>query len=227
MVKLIFFCRRRADITHEQYVERLLAGHVPIALRHHPTLRRYVVNIVEDSPPGWDELDSIGELWFDHLDDFRERLYDSVEGRRVVEQDVAGFMGSADAYVTTEHVQRAPLTPPALGTRAPGITLICPLLRRPDLTHAGFVAHWLHHHAALALRHHSGMVAYVTNVVDRHLPRSQPALDGIAQLTFPSVRALRDAMFDSADGERIIRTDMARFIGRTAAYRAAAYVQKT
>ena len=37
MVKLIFLCRRRPDITHERYVELLLKGHVPIALRHHPT----------------------------------------------------------------------------------------------------------------------------------------------------------------------------------------------
>src|SRR5206468_495613 len=47
MVKLVFLCRRRSDLTHERYVARLLEGHVPLALRHHPTLRRYVVNIVE------------------------------------------------------------------------------------------------------------------------------------------------------------------------------------
>ena len=41
MRKLVFLCHRRPEITHETYVERLLAGHIPIALRHHPAMRRY------------------------------------------------------------------------------------------------------------------------------------------------------------------------------------------
>ncbi|MFN8642382.1 MAG: hypothetical protein U0802_12285 [Candidatus Binatia bacterium] len=80
MVKLIFLCHRRPDITHERYVELLLRGHVPIALRHHPALRRYTVNIVERGPEDEAALDSIGELSFDSLADYRERLYDSPEG---------------------------------------------------------------------------------------------------------------------------------------------------
>src|SRR5262249_16770786 len=92
MVKLFFFCRRRPDLTHERYAELVLRGHVPLALRHHPTLRTYVVNVVEGRRAGAEELDSIGELSFDSLDDFRERLYDSEDGRRVIERDVAGFM---------------------------------------------------------------------------------------------------------------------------------------
>jgi len=49
MVKLIFLCRRRPEIGHDEYVERVLRGHVPLALRHHPTMLGYVVNIVEDT----------------------------------------------------------------------------------------------------------------------------------------------------------------------------------
>src|SRR5207244_4269832 len=105
MVKLVFLCRRRSDLTHERYVERLLGGHVPLALRHHPTLRRYVVNVVEDTRGPAPPLDSIGELWFDTLADYRERLYDSPAGAGIIARDVAGFMGSAAAYVTTEHVR--------------------------------------------------------------------------------------------------------------------------
>src|SRR2546427_8553861 len=111
MVKLVFLCRRRPDLTHERYVARLLEGHVPLALRHHPTLRRYVVNIVEGTRGPAPPLDSIGELWFDTLADYRERLYDSPEGERAVARDVAGFLGDADAYATVEHVQRAPTAP--------------------------------------------------------------------------------------------------------------------
>ena len=226
MVKLVFFCRRRPDITHARYAELLLDGHVPIALKHHPTLRRYVVNIVERSPPGWEELDSVGELFFDSVDDFRQRLYDSPQAQRIVERDVAGFMGGADGYVTREHIQRASHADVPRGMRSPGVKLICPIRRRPELSHAAFVEYWLGTHVPLALRHHPGMVKYVTNVVDGPLSDRVPELDGIAELHFPSAQALAEGMFDSADGERIIREDIPRFIGRTAAYRVAEYVQR-
>jgi len=226
MVKLIFLCRRRADITHERYRELLLSGHVPIALKHHPAMRRYVVNIVEQSPAGWDALDSIGELWFDSLDDFRDRLYDSPAGRQIVERDVAGFMGGADAYVTTEYVQRAPAAAPANGARTPGVKLICPVVRRNGMSHEEFLTHWLTRHVPLALRHHPKMSKYVTNVVDQRLGDAGAPLDGIAELHFPSAPALATGMFDSPEGERMIRDDMARFIGHTAAYHVAEYPQK-
>ena len=102
MVKLVFLCRRRADLTHDAYVTRLLEGHIPLALRHHPTMRRYVVNVVEETAPGAPGLDSVGMLWFDSLLDYRDRLYDSAEGARIVARDVAGFLAAADAYVTRE-----------------------------------------------------------------------------------------------------------------------------
>ena len=226
MVKLVFLCRRRADISHERYAALLLDGHVPIALRHHPTLRRYVVNIVEYTPPDWEELDSVGELWFDALADFHERLYDSPAGRQIVERDVAGFMGGADAYVVTAHVQRAAARTTPLGARTPGVKLVCPIVRASGLTHAAFVELWLTRHVPLALRHHPGLIGYVTNVIDRRLASRGPELDGIAELSFASLEALRAGMFDSAAGERVIRDDIARFIGRTAAYRVAEYVER-
>ena len=226
MVKLIFLCQRRADISHARYVELLLHGHVPIALTHHPTMQHYVVNIVEQNPAGWEDLDSIGELTFATLDDFRDRLYDSPAGQKIVQHDVAGFMGRAQAYATTSHVQRSPATPSPLGARSPGVKLICPLVRRPDMTHVSFVDHWLSHHVPLALRHHPAMSKYVTNVVDQQLSHGGLELDGIAELHFPSSDALERGMFDSPEGERIIREDIARFISRAAAYRVAEYRQK-
>jgi len=225
MVKLIFLCSRRADITHERYAELLLAGHVPIALRHHPTMRRYTVNIVEQGRPGEEPLDSIGELSFDTLADYRERLYDSPEGERAVQRDVGGFLGGADAYAATEHVQKAVDTP-ALGQRAPGITMYCPLRRRADLTHAQFVEHWLTVHVPLALEHHPHMVRYVTNVVDQRLSPTGADWDGFAAISFANPADARDRLFASAEGERIVRDDIARFIGHTFPYLVGRYAQK-
>jgi uncharacterized protein (TIGR02118 family) len=225
MVKLVFLCRRRPDIGHERYAELLLGGHVPLALRHHPTMRKYVVNVVEGLRAGAEPLDSIGELSFDSLADFHERLYDSDEGRRIIERDVAGFMGGAHAYVTREHVQKSPATVPPLGARSPGVKIVG-LVRRPDgMTHDAFVEHWLHRHVPLALRHHPGLSRYVTNVVDQRLGDA-PDWDGIAELCFPSVDAMRTGFFDSPAGERIIREDMGRFIGLTWGYDVAEYAQK-
>lgn len=221
MVTLVFLCRRRPDLTHARYAELLLEGHVPLALRHHPTLRGYVVNVVETSPPGAPELDSVGALTFDRLEDFHERLYDSPEGERIIARDVARFMGGADAYVTTTHVQRDELPPAPPGTRSPGTKLVCPVVRRPGLDHGAFVAHWLGRHVPLALARHPGLRRYVTRVVDQRLSPDGAELDGIAELH------LDDAgLFASAEDERVIREDMARFIGWTAGYRVAEWVQR-
>src|SRR5439155_599958 len=100
-------------------------------------------------------LDSIGELWFDTLTDYRERLYDSPEGAGIIARDVEGFIGGTAAYVTTEHVQRTPAAPPGLGRRAPGGKLFACLARAPGMTRAAFRAHWLERHVPLALRHHA------------------------------------------------------------------------
>ena len=68
MLKIVFLCRRRPEITHEQYAEFVLEGHAPLALKHHPTLLRYVINVVESNPPGAPELDSLPALYFASLD---------------------------------------------------------------------------------------------------------------------------------------------------------------
>jgi len=229
MVKLLFLCRRRPDLSRERYAELLLQGHVPLALRHHPTLRRYAVNVVEHTPPGVPELDSIGALWFDSLADYRERLYDSPAGEAAIRRDVAGFIGGADAYAVTEHVQKEPTISSAgarLGVRSPGVKLVCPLRRREGMSHTAFVEHWFERHVPLARRHHPALVRYVTNVVDERLSDTGEAWDGIAELTFASADAIRDGLFGSPEGERIVREDITRFIGRTMAYRVAEYVEK-
>jgi uncharacterized protein (TIGR02118 family) len=225
MVKMMFLCRRRPDVDHARYVAMVLNDHVPLALRHHPTMRTYVVNVVDRSPTGWPELDSVAALGFDTFEDYRDRLYDSEAGRTAIGRDVARFMGGAAAYVTREHVQRDTLPAAPIGTRTPMLKLVCPVRRRPDMTHDAFVGHWLERHVPLALRHHPALVRYVTNVVEQALGDAEP-LDGIAELCFADEASLRTGMFDSTEGERVIREDIARFIGATATYQASEWVQR-
>ena len=226
MVKLIFLCRRRPDLTHEQYVERVLRGHVPLALRHHPTMRGYVVNVVEEAGAGLEPLDSIAELTFDSLGDFQERLYDSPDGRAVIERDVAGFMGSADAYVTHERTQLSIGERDATGARSPGVKLMCPVQRRADLSREDFIEHWLGTHAAIARVLHPGLTRYFTNVVELRLGSGGDPWDGFTELHFASAEPIAGGLFDSAEGERAVRDDIALFIGRAGAYRVAEYVFK-
>jgi len=225
MVKLVFLCRRRPDLTHERYAELLLRGHVPLALRHHPTLRRYVVNIVEDTRGPAPPLDSIGELWFDSLADYRERLYDSPAGADIIARDVARFMGTAAAYLTTEHVHRMPAAPPALGRRAPGGKLFACLERVPRMSYVAFRAHWLERHVPLALRHHA-TTHYLTNVVDERLGGGGPDYDGFAELAFASAEDVRGRMYHSPEGRAEIEADIPRFIARVHAYLVAEYVER-
>lgn len=223
MVKLVFLCRRRGDISHEEYVRRLLVGHVPLALRHHPTLRRYVVNVVEEASPGAPELDSIGELWFDSLADYRDRLYDSPAGARAIARDVADFLARADAYVTTEHVQRAPAGTPPTGRRTSGDKLFACLQRVPAMSPAQFAAHWQDRHAPLALRHHD-TTRYIINVVEERVGDATP-YDGFGELTFPPGE-MQKGMYLSPEGKREIEADIPRFIGSVHAYVVAEYVQR-
>ena len=226
MVKMIFFCNRKAAITHNQYASMVLDDHVPLALRHHPTMRRYVVNIVDHTPQGETEYDSVAELSFDTIEDYRRHLYDTPEGEEIIGRDVARFMGGAAAYVTTEHVHKELDRPAPLGARHDIVKMICPIRRREGTSHEEFVDHWLERHRPLALRHHPGLLRYVANVVDDYATPSAPPLDGIGELYFASFDSLRQEMFDSADGEEIIRRDIERFIGHTTGYIATEYVQK-
>ena len=112
------------------------------------------------------------------------------------------------------------------GQRSPGVKMFAPVRRRPDLTHEQFAAHWLGVHAPLALAHHPGLTKYVTNVVDQRLGAGAPEWDGFAELHFASDEDRRTRMFATPDSERIIREDMARFIGLTNGYMVAEWVQK-
>lgn len=213
----MFFCRRRSDITHAQYAERVLEGHVPLALEHHTTMREYVVNIVDSAlTPDAPEIDSVAQLSFDTMEDFRERLYDSPEGEKIIHADVIGFMGGADSYETTAHVHLAP-SGREMGHPTPGPKLVMAIRRKSDLTHAQFVDHWLHHHAPLILERNPSASQYVTNVVDARISDEGPELDGIAELAFPSEEDMHRELFDPAKSQQVL-ADNAKFIESLRAY---------
>ena len=120
MKKLLFFCRRRHDLTHEAYTAHLLERHAALALQHHASLAGYSLDLVEHAGPGAPALDSINCLWYASLEEFQSGGYDSPEGERRITEDHARFLGGADGYVASEAVVRSRGPGPALGTRSPG-----------------------------------------------------------------------------------------------------------
>src|SRR5207244_6134659 len=120
--------------------------------------------------------------WLASLADYRGRPCDSPGGGRAIAGDAAGSLGRADAYATTEHVQRAPAEPPSLGP-TPGVKLLVALGRARGQTPEDFLRHWLERHVPLALEHH-GMSRYVTSVVEERLGADAPLYDGFAEIHF-------------------------------------------
>jgi uncharacterized protein (TIGR02118 family) len=229
MLKIIFLCRRRPDITREQYATFVLEGHAPLALRHHPTLLRYVINIAEGSPsPGGPEIDSLPALYFASLEDFSERLYDSPEGREIIRRDVARFMtGGADSYATTEYVQRrSALLAAPIGWRSPGTKETWLLQRREGMTRQAFVDHWLHVHVPLALASRSGLAQYVASVVEARLSETGERWDGIAELHYSSRAGEKGPCFSSIEARERFEADLAGFVGRSLVYPVSEWVQK-
>jgi uncharacterized protein (TIGR02118 family) len=231
MRKLVFLCSRRPDITHERYAELLVHGHIKVALVHHPALRKYVVNVVDNTfAPGPRELDSIGELSFASLADYRERLYDSPEGKVIVQRDVAGFMGGADAYECNEIVQREPKPHGPVADPAPprsaGVKLILALKRKPDQSHQQFADYWLRVHAPLVLEHGAHLAKYVTNVVDSRLSDAGADWDGFAELHFSSQEEFAAHTAGHGSGHDPVREDTANFVGTMAVYLVSEYVAK-
>lgn len=221
MVKLVFLCRRRADLTHAAYADRLLAGHVPLALRHHPTMRQYVVNVVDDPES---RIDSIGELWFDSLEDYRQRLYDSPEGERIIAADVRSFLGGADAYETEERVHRA-LARGALGERTAGVKLVVGIERAEALSPAAFAEAWRERHVPIVLACPE-VAGYATSRVERILSDGAASFDGFAELWFASAADLSRHVARARDPNEPMAKDVAGLVRRATAWRVAEFVER-
>ena len=219
MRKMIFLCRRREGLSREDYGRRILNSHVPLALEHHPSMRRYRVNLVE-RPRGESlvPVDSIAELSFATREDFRERLYATEEGRRLITADTATFLGSAAAYETTEYVQKAPDIPDQPLGASGRFKMIAILQRKEGQSREEFRRRWIEEHKPLALKHHEGLVKYVANVVDAQLSAEDLPIDGISELHFADEESFRTRMYTHPESRDIIAADTKRFIGKSCAW---------
>lgn len=193
VVKLIFLCARRPGLGHAEYVAHLLERHAKLALRHHTSLRRYVLNVVA----GDDAIDSVNALHYDTLEDFEKRNYDSAEGERLVTEDHARFLGGAAGYLTQERVY---LAEPA------GVKWIC-ALRTDTRLETELVPE--------LLADRRGISSIVVDRVERKLYDVGADWDA-----FLEVRLASD------DGAVSLRGRIARLTDATALWRVAEYVER-
>jgi uncharacterized protein (TIGR02118 family) len=103
-MKQISFVTRKTGLTREEFAAHWNEVHAPLALKHHPTISRYVQNVlisplIEGSP----EIDGIAELSYRSYEDWRDRKFDSEEGQAVITADIARFLEPGAAWHVLAH----------------------------------------------------------------------------------------------------------------------------
>jgi hypothetical protein len=96
-VALIGRVRRASGLSAPEFQRHWYDVHRPLAIEHHVGMQWYVQNVVQshDHVLTPFEADGIAELGFESVAAFETQMYDSDRGRRVIEDDVATFVGAA------------------------------------------------------------------------------------------------------------------------------------
>ena len=102
--KMIAFCRRRADLTHDQFSRHWRDNHGPLARSRQPGFWHYVQNHVtrplSRTSPEWD---GFGEIHYRTVEDALLRSYDSEEAQQLIWEDVARFLDYGGSPTLTTH----------------------------------------------------------------------------------------------------------------------------
>lgn len=99
--------RRRATLAVGDFRRSWAGRHARLVRRHHPGVSRYAQDFVLSSSPGAVPVDGFYESEFATAEDYRDRLYDSPAGERVIEADNRGFVEQAAterAFTTTTRI---------------------------------------------------------------------------------------------------------------------------
>jgi hypothetical protein len=105
-LKQLSFIHKGRDVTDEDFVRRYRA-HVPEARRHMPGLWKYVQNLVDPLPLDRADPYGVSELWFESLDDFRDRYWASPASQPEEHAEVSQFLSSRTWSLLTHEVIQA------------------------------------------------------------------------------------------------------------------------
>ena len=110
VLKLYILVRRRADMTHEQYLKHWQGVHAPLYTSQ-PDAKRYVRRYIQSRVTGdrperfvLGETDGIVQLWFDDMDGFNA-FFTSQSYRDVIRPDEERFTDPkrCEFFFSTEH----------------------------------------------------------------------------------------------------------------------------
>jgi uncharacterized protein (TIGR02118 family) len=160
-----------------------------------------------------DDLATVMAFDTEHEADGMITLRDVPSASKTLDRiDLPAGVRLVGAYVVEEVVQRDYERTWSAGKPSPGVSLICLVRRRPDLSWQAYSDHWRNNHGPLALRRQPGFWRYVQNHVLERLTPETPTFDGIGELHFRTAASVLDGMFDSPEGQEEIMTDTYRFM---------------
>jgi len=116
-VKLVFCCRRRPELSLEEFQRTWLDDHGPLVKRVRerlPQMRRYVQSHLLPGPASEglrasrgaaEPYDGITEVWFDSIDDLGGDGEEALEGARQLLEDEGRFLDlpRCAVFLTREH----------------------------------------------------------------------------------------------------------------------------
>jgi len=117
MVKLVYCCRRKPEMSLEEFQERWLSVHGPLVRRlrkQMPSMKRYVQShlipgdgseVLRSSRGAAEPYDGITEVWFDALEDLGANTPEAVDASMQLLRDEAEFLDlpRCAVFVTQEH----------------------------------------------------------------------------------------------------------------------------
>jgi uncharacterized protein (TIGR02118 family) len=193
MYKHVALLVRKADMTHEEFVEHWQEEHTPIASEIEGVVRYATVLPVD---PESSAFDGLAELYFEELDALHDALgsegsrdYDPAKGTaREAREDVDSFLDveRRPRFIGEEIVEHDETGGDTTGLYKHSAFLV----REEGMDHDEFVERWAAEHAPLA-RKIPGVVRYA-----RVVPTDPEAseFDGAAELYFEELDALHDAL---------------------------------
>jgi hypothetical protein len=105
-IKQVSFLHKGRGVSDEDFRQRYRA-HVREARRHMPGLWKYVQNLVDPLPSDRAELFGVSELWFESVDDFRDRYWARPESKVEEHAEVSTFLSSRTWSLLVHEVIRA------------------------------------------------------------------------------------------------------------------------
>jgi uncharacterized protein (TIGR02118 family) len=103
-VKNMFLVRRADGMTEEAFRAHWLDRHVPLALKHHVGMSRYVTDVVTQAlSDGAPDVDGLAQLQFATEEDFEHGMFDDPPGERIIAEDVTRFLSAAVGTRVDEH----------------------------------------------------------------------------------------------------------------------------